>query len=94
MPLGPQVAPQRPGYRWYHKMSSVVFILFCFEIAVFLIWFPWTEYWDHNFFSSRLPEWRRFWGNSYLRGAVSGLGVLNLYICVAEVFRLRRFLRS
>jgi hypothetical protein len=27
----------------------------------------------------------------YVRGAISGLGVLNLYISLGEVFRLRRF---
>jgi hypothetical protein len=27
----------------------------------------------------------------YVRGAISGLGVVNLYISLGEVFRLRRF---
>ena len=27
----------------------------------------------------------------YLRGAISGLGVVNLYISLIEAFRLRRF---
>ena len=31
--------------------------------------------------------------NTYLRGAISGLGVVNLYIAVVEAFRLRRFAR-
>jgi hypothetical protein len=29
----------------------------------------------------------------YVRGAVSGLGVANLYISFAEIFRLKRFAR-
>ena len=86
-------APQPPAYRWYHKVSALLFIVFCMELGVFLLWFPWTEYWDHNFFSSLVPEWHRFWSNSYLRGAVSGVGVVNLYISLVEIIRLRRFLR-
>ena len=81
-----------PVYRWYHKMSAVLFITFCLEIGLFLLIFPWTEYWDANFFSA-LPDWRQFWDNMYVRGGVSGLGVVNLYISFVEIFRLRRFVR-
>jgi hypothetical protein len=80
-----------PEYRWYHKMSAVLFITFCLEIGFFLTVFPWTEYWDNNFFSSWLPQWHQYWDNMYVRGAVSGLGVVNLYISLVEMFRLRRF---
>ena len=38
------------------------------ELGAFLLLFPWTEYWDHNFFSAMVPEWHYFWGNSYVRG--------------------------
>ena len=34
---------------------------------------------------------RGVWLNGYFRGAVSGLGVLDLWIALGEVFRLRRF---
>ena len=80
-------------YRWYHKLSALIFILFCMELGAFLLLFPWTEYWDHNFFSALVPEWHYFWGNSYVRGAISGLGVVNFYIAFLEVLRLRRFAR-
>ena len=85
------VAP--PIYHWYHKMSAVVFITFCLEIGLFLLIFPWTEYWDGNYFSSIFPDLRGYWNNMYLRGAVSGLGVVNLCISFSEIFRLRRFAR-
>jgi hypothetical protein len=83
----------RPVYRWYHKFSALLFIIFCLELGTFLLVFPWLDYWDHNFFSSLVPEWHRFWENAYLRGAVSGLGVVNLYIGFIEIIRLRRFVR-
>jgi len=83
----------RPVYHWYHKMSAVIFITFCVEIGIFLLIFPWTEYWDANYFSALLPDWHRYWDNMYVRGAVSGLGVVNLYISFLEILRLRRFAR-
>jgi hypothetical protein len=83
-----------PVYRWYHKLSAVVLIALCVEIGMFLLMFPWTGYWEHNYFSSVLPEWRRHWMNLYFRGAVSGLGVANLLLALGEIFRLRRFARK
>jgi hypothetical protein len=104
MPIEPQpphagevftepVAVPRREYHWYHKMSAALFITFCLEIGMFLVIFPWTQWWDGNYFSSHLPALRPYWDNTYVRGAVSGLGVVNLYISLIEVLRLRRFSR-
>jgi hypothetical protein len=84
-------AVPRPVYRWYHKLSAVVFITVCLEIGFFLLVFPWTEYWEGNYFIGLAPGLTRHWNNLYLRGAFSGLGVVNLYISVLEIYRLRRF---
>jgi hypothetical protein len=101
-PGAPQIAGEvlpgpvpvaRPRYRWYHKMYAVLFVTFCLEIGIFLLVFPWTDYWDGNFFSSMLGPFHRYWDNTYVRGAISGLGVVNLYIAMIEAFRLRRFSR-
>ena len=82
-----------PVYRWYQKTFAVVFITFCLEIGLFLLIFPWTEYWEANYFAAFVPEWHRYWDNMYVRGAISGLGVVNLYVAFVEIFRLRRFAR-
>jgi len=82
---------ERPIYRWYHKVAAIVFITICLEIGFFLLIFPWTEYWDGNYFIGLAPRLGRLWENWYLRGAISGLGLVNVYISVLEVFRLRRF---
>ena len=86
----PLESPARPAYRWYHKLGAVAASVFCFELGVFLLIFPWVTEWDMN--AAFLPVWSRsLWASAYFRGAVSGLGLLNLYISVVEVFRLRRF---
>ena len=84
---------REPEYRWYHKMSAVLFITFCLEVGCFLVIYPWTSSWEANYFSILKPEWHEYWDNMYVRGALSGLGVVNLYISLVEVFRLRRFAR-
>lgn len=91
---GADLPPARPEYHWYHKMAAVLLITFCLEMGLFLLVFPWTEYWDNNlrsFFTALAPALHPYWDNMYVRGAISGLGVINLYISLVEVFRLRRF---
>lgn len=88
---GVPVPVERPVYQWYHKVTAVLFITFCIELGLFLLILPWTEYWDGNFFASVIPEWHQYWTNMYVRGAVSGLGVADLYISFIEIVRLRRF---
>jgi hypothetical protein len=47
--------------------------------------------WDLNYFA-RLPFWaENVWISPYFRGAISGIGLVNIYISFVEVFRLRRF---
>jgi hypothetical protein len=97
-PPAAQAAPgpvpiEQPEYRWYHKLSAVLLVTFCLELGLFLLVFPWSEYWSTNYFRSFLPDASLIWTNAYFRGAVSGLGVANLYIAMAEIIRLRRFSR-
>jgi hypothetical protein len=83
--------PPAPEYRWYHKVAGVAAAVFCFELGVFLLLFPWATQWDVSY-GAFLPLWARpIWANPYFRGAISGLGMLNIYIAFLEVFRLRRF---
>ena len=80
-------------YRWYHKIGAFLFISLCMLVGLFLLIFPWTDYWVGNYFSSLFPRMEIWWDNMYVRGAVSGLGLANLYISFIELFRLDRFVR-
>ena len=72
------------------RVVRVVFLLFCLEIGLILMLLPWTLLWDNNFFVSLHPDWSRIWLNSYVRGAISGLGLVNLWIALSEAMRLMR----
>lgn len=79
---------ERPRYRWYHKTAGLVAVILLFELGIFLLVWPWASDWDLAFLPYGL---RQIWNSNYFRGAVSGLGVLNIYLFFIEVFRLRRF---
>lgn len=77
--------PQPGAPVWFRRLSSVLLIIFCSQLGLFLLVYPWTIYWSDNYFSSLLHEW---WDNSYLRGACSGMGLLNIWVSLTEIFRL------
>ena len=81
----------RRGYKWYHKFFAVMLAMVCLIVGVILVILPWMGAWEHNYFAGVTPFLRSWWGNFYLRGAVSGIGLVNLYISLVEVFRLKRF---
>lgn len=82
-----------PPYQkhWFNRLSALLFIVFCFELGLFLLIYPWTGSWTANYFASFVPDamqpvWHELWTNAYARGAVSGLGVINLWVALAELF--------
>jgi hypothetical protein len=80
---------EQKASRWYDKLVGLLFAILCFEIGVFLLAFPWSRYWTVNYFAWLTPEWREIWMDPYFRGAVSGVGLVNLYVSLLEVFRLQ-----
>ena len=58
---------------------------FFIEVGLLLVVLPWLPYWDRNYFVSIWPGLRQILINDFVRGAVSGLGLLNL---MAGIFEL------
>jgi hypothetical protein len=82
-----------PFRGWFPRLTSVLFIIFCLELGLFLLIYPWTQGWTENYFAWALPgsveaPWNKFWNNGFVRGALSGLGAVDLWIAMAEVFRM------
>lgn len=60
-------------------------VVFFLEVGLLLVVVPWTAYWERNYFASILPAVRPWLANHFVRGAVSGLGVLNLLAGLSEL---------
>ncbi len=78
------------GRPWYSKLFRLCFIIFCFEIGVFLVVFPWMEVWEANHVAAYASWLADLWGSPFFRGALSGLGFINIYISFVEILRLIR----
>ena len=73
-----------------NRLLTIVYIVFCFELGVFLFVFPWTLLWTRNFFVGHYPLFASITRNYFLRGAVSGLGLADVWLAFFELWRLRR----
>ena len=61
-------------------------ILVCLEVGIFLLVAPWSPLWTGNLLLDYYPGWQSLFGNHFLRGAVSGLGLLNLWFAFRGVW--------
>lgn len=90
----PAVPPSPPAPRrasWMEKAAAVVYCVFCIEIGLFLLIYPWMRSWDHNYLIQLNPSLTTFLTSVQFKGAVSGLGILNLFAAVSEIIGLRRY---
>jgi hypothetical protein len=72
------------------RALTIVYILFYFEMGVFLFIFPWVSLWTRNFFVAQYPWISSIALNYFVRGAVSGLGLADIWLAFYELWRLRR----
>ncbi len=52
-----------------------------------LIYLPWSQLWEQNYFLSRFPTLIRVMLHPSIRGAVSGLGVLDIVLATGMIRR-------
>ncbi len=87
-PIHP-VPPSDPASRRY-RILRYVFALFTLEVGLFLFIFPWTDTWLFNYFQDSNEILRNIWEDPYFRGAISGLGAVNIYLAIHEFLRTLR----
>jgi hypothetical protein len=66
-------------------MIRLLLIIFFLEVGLVLAVAPWSAYWERNYFAGLIPVLHAVITNSFFRGAVSGLGVVNLAAALAEL---------
>ena len=72
------------------KLLTIIYIIFCLELGIFLFILPWASFWSQNYFISHFPVLLSISRNNFLRGAVSGLGLADIWLALLEIWRLLR----
>ena len=77
-----------------NKALFVIYVLYCLEVGIFLLVYPWMRLWDQNLLLQYSSFLRVVLLNDFFRGAVSGLGIANLILGAWEVAHFQRYFRK
>lgn len=105
MPVQPQLFPEpEPGPPappeparppaftpiWLQRLSLFVLVLFCVYLGVLVMILPWwSRVWDHNMYIDARPALAAVLHNGAVRGIISGLGLLDIWIGISEAVHYR-----
>ena len=67
-------------------MRRLLLAAYFFEVGLLLVLVPWSSFWNHNALLEAVPLLHRLTRSAYVRGSVSGLGLVNLGLCLAELW--------
>ena len=88
------------------RLSVIFYIILCLEIGIVLTVLPWVPHgwlglsdWSNNYFLLLAAHKtgygvQRFVASGWVRGAVSGIGILNLGMGVWELINFRQTVRA
>ena len=66
-------------------LRRLLFAAYFFEVGFLLVIIPWSTFWDQNALLEAIPAVYRWTRSEFMRGAVSGLGALNIGAGLAEL---------
>lgn len=55
------------------------------ETGLLLVLIPWSAFWDRNYFVEASATIRHLLTSNYTRGAITGLGLLNVWAALGEL---------
>jgi hypothetical protein len=70
-----------------NRVVRVLLVLLWLEMGLVLILVPWSDIWETNYFLYQNPALGFIVKNAYLRGAVSGLGLINVMLALGAFRR-------
>jgi hypothetical protein len=74
---------------WLRRIELLFYVILRIYVGVIVIVLPWTPLWSDNNWINYFPGISAFLMHGAVRGIISGLGLLNLYIAVDEATHYR-----
>ena len=69
-------------------LGRLLLLAYFIEVGLVLLVVPWSPFWEHNYFLGLWPALGEVTRSNLVRGAVSGLGIINLWAAMAELATL------
>jgi hypothetical protein len=91
-PLNNAEPSKRTAPVWLQRLSLFVLVLFCVYLGVLVMVLPWwPRIWDRNEFILARPWLTAVLHNGAVRGIISGLGLLDIWIGISEAVHYRDY---
>jgi len=65
-------------------VAAILSVLSSLLVGILLVVVPWTALWDANYLLQPYPSVRALLLSGYMRGTVSGLGLVNIVLALDE----------
>ncbi len=96
---GPSINPAQqndartaPAPVWLQRLSLGVLVIFCLYLGLLIAVLPWwPDMWDRNPLLVQHTAWHAFMMKGSVRGLISGLGLLDLWIGISELIHYRDY---
>jgi hypothetical protein len=72
------------------RLLPFLFKLLYLEVGVLLMLMPWTSLWTRNYFVQHSPSVAAVAKNYFVRGAVSGIGLADVWVALYDLWHVRR----
>jgi hypothetical protein len=80
----PTTGPVPRHVVWLHRLSLVIFVVFCIELGMLLAILPWTAVWNQNSLVGSYPALKAVLQNNFVRGVATGIGLVDIWIGIWE----------
>lgn len=70
-----------------NRLLQILSMLILFEVGALLLFLPWSSVWETHYFLIHYPALRPYLLHPAVRGAVSGLGALDIFIAAGMIRR-------
>jgi hypothetical protein len=67
------------------RIFRALVVVLAFEMGALLLYLPWSGYWEQNYFLSHYPALMHIVLHPSFRGAVSGVGVLDILLAIGWI---------
>lgn len=87
-PVAPASLPPHQG-RWLLRADLFLRVMVRLYLGLVLVFLPWTHMWTYNRFLLYFAPVARLSATGAVRGLVSGLGLLNLWIAIFDAIQYK-----
>ena len=68
-----------------NRIYRALLVVVAFEMGALLLYLPWSIYWEQNYFLIHYPSLMHIVLHPSFRGAVSGIGVLDILLAIGLI---------